>query len=492
MARKRAAVQRGAYSDAQVRASERWALPARTRGTGPLRVLLAYPCPYRVAAASLGYQWVYRLLRSVEGLEVDRAWLPSGRGQGLAGVDTGRPASEFHVLAVSLAYELELDGLVRLLEAAGLAPLSEERLPRDPVILLGGPITLASASFTFPFVDLVVPGEAEEVLPGLMGLLAEAGARKPAFLEALGREQVLLPSLGLRGEPELLRAPVEMLPARAAWTSGLSSFPNMFLVEVGRGCSRSCAYCVMQRSCSGGLRAVPSGRVLEAIPAWAPRVGLVGAAVTDHPELRQILEACLSRGQEVGLSSLRADRLSPELVELLHRGGLRTLTTALDGGSQRVRDGLRRGTRPEHLLAAARLAREQGLPRMKIYLMVGLPGEEEQDLDEAMELFRELSGILPIALSISPFVPKARTPLADAGFAGVSCIEQKIGHLRRGLRGKVRMHSVSARWAWVEHCLAQGGEAAGRAGLDAVQEGGSLAAWRRAMGGAKGLTNPRT
>jgi len=494
-------------------AAERWALPGPP-GEGPLRVLLAYPSSYPVAAASLGFQTVYRLLHDLPEVEVDRAWLPSavlhpGSGGGgpaeecggrrggsaarllpggLRGVRTGRPAEEFHLIGISLAYELELAGLVQLLELAGLAPLAEQRGPGDPVVLLGGPICWACAELAHPFVDVVLPGEAELALPRLIALLAATRGDKPALLEALSAadEPVVLPASAAAAAagtpPPLCRCPDELLPAFSAWVTPHSSFGEMFLVEVGRGCNRACAYCVMRRPSAGGLRTVPAGRVLATLPPWVGKVGLVGAAATDHPELPAILQACLEVGRQVGISSLRADRLDETLVDLLSRTGLKTLTTALDGLSERLRRQLQRGTGAGEVLAAARLARQHRLPRFKLYLMIGVPGEEDEDLREGLELCREISAILPLTLTVSPFVPKPRTPLAAAPFAGTRVIDSRLAALRRGLQGRVKIQSVSSRWAWVEHRLAQGGAAAGRAAPQAVGQGGSLAAWERALG----------
>jgi len=449
-------------------------------------VLLAYPCPYPVAAASLGYQAVYRLLSEHPELEVDRAWLQprskAGRA-GLRGVRTGRPASEFHVVAVSLAWELEVTGLVQLLRAAGLSPLARERPEDAPAILLGGPITAASAAFVRPFVDITLVGEAEGAIAGLVERLVKAGGRKMALLEALADQPgFVLSSAPAAPCPAPLRAPDHTLPARAAWVSPHSSFADMYLVEAGRGCLRTCTYCVLRSDSCGGLRPVAASRVLAGVPAWARRVGLVGAAVTDHPEIDVLLRACVDRGLQVGLSSLRAERLTEERLALLKASGTKTLTTALDGASERLRRSLRRGTRAQHIVRAVQLARAQGFPRVKLYLMVGLPDETDADIDECVGLCRELTSLLPLTLTVSPFVPKARTPLADAPFAGLKVVQQRLTRLRRGLAGKATLQSVSAGWAWVEARLAAGGEGVAGPALQAADGGSTLAAWRRALG----------
>lgn len=466
-------------------ASERW-LDDLPRPQGPLRVLLAYPCPYPVAAASLGYQTVFRLLSAYPALDVDRAWLQHGSRpdpRGLRGARTGRPASDFHVIAVSLAWELELPGLIALLQSAGLPALAQQRSEDAPTVLLGGPITCASARFVHPFIDALLVGEAEGVLDGLVERLVSSGGHKPALLEALGDLPGLMvpDAAGGRPEPPPERAPAQTLPARAAWTSPHSSFADMYLVEAGRGCLRACTYCVLRAESCGGLRPAPAARVLESIPPWAKRVGLVGAAVTDHPQLDELLQACVDRGLEVGLSSLRASRLNEHRLSLLRAAGLKTLTTALDGASERLRKTLQRGTRADDVIRAVTLARAQRVLRVKLYLMIGLPGESVADIDECVALCRTLSGLLPLTLTVSPFVPKARTPLAQAPFADLKLLREHVKRLQRGLAGKATMQPVSVGWAWVEARLAAGDEDTGRAALEAVAAGSSLAAWRRAL-----------
>jgi radical SAM superfamily enzyme YgiQ (UPF0313 family) len=223
--------------------------------------------------------------------------------------------------------------------------------------------------------------------------------------------------------------------------------------------------------------------VLELVPEDAKRVGLVGAAVTDHPGIVELVRALVGSGREVGISSLRADRLCarPELVSLLAESGARTLTTAADGASERLRKALDRRTTAAQLVRVARLARDAGFQRLKLYLMVGLPGEEDRDLEELAQLAAEISRILPLSFGCAPFVAKRNTPMDGAPFVPIAEGERRIALLRARLRGRAEIRPTSARWAWVEYMLAQGGEDAGRAALDAWQAGASFAAWKRAF-----------
>lgn len=213
-------------------------------------------------------------------------------------------------------------------------------------------------------------------------------------------------------------------------------------------------------------------------------MGLVGAAISDHPRLPELVDALLASGREVGVSSLRADRvaLKPGLAASLRRAGYATLTVASDAASQRLRRSMSKGTTEAHLLACAELAREHRYATLKVYMMLGVPGETDADIDELIAFTRRLAAIHPVALGIAPFVPKLNTPMVADPFAGIRVVEDRLRRLRAGLAGaRAEIRPTSARWAWVEHRLAQGDERAGQAAVSAVRAGGSFAAWKAAL-----------
>ena len=131
------------------------------------------------------------------------------------------------------------------------------------------------------------------------------------------------------------------------------------------------------------------------------------------------------------------------------------------------------------------------MTRLKLYLMIGVPGETDADIDECIHFVSELSRTVPIALGVAPFCPKRNTPLANASFAGIEVVSDRLDRLRRGLKGRADVRSTSARWAWVEAVLAQGGEAEGRALLSAVHAGGTFAAYRQAFAAQAGTNGRR-
>jgi len=258
---------------------------------------------------------------------------------------------------------------------------------------------------------------------------------------------------------------------------------DMFLIEGERGCHRMCSFCVMRRSTNGGMRLVTPDRIMSFVPEDAARVGLVGAAISDHPQLIGLLETLVSSGRGVGISSLRADRVArkPDIARLLREGGYKTLTVASDAASERLRKEISKGTKEEHLLQCARLAAEHRYKVMKVYMMVGVPGEEDEDMDELIRFSTELSKIVPVSLGIAPFVPKRNTPLDVAPFAGIRPVERRLKALTRGLKGRAEIRPTSARWAWVEAELAQGGWRAGEAVYEAVRAGGKFSSYKRSL-----------
>lgn len=480
-------------------------LTGEERGAGagrpaeaPVRMVMAYPSPYSVAMSSLGYLQILRLANARSETMCERAVLPSRPDlerhrrtrTPLLTLESHRPVGDADLIGISHAYELEMTGIVELLELSGLEPYAKDRSSRDPLVVLGGPITFSNPLPSSAFADLVILGEAEGTLPRLLEYLerepgaARGDARARAvLLETLAHEPgFYVPSVHRGHLPPIGQAPDHALPARSAIWTPRAELSNMMLIEPERGCHRGCTFCVMRRSTNGGMRLVPPERVLEMVPEDVERVGLVGAAVTDHPGIKTILRGLIDdKGKRIGISSLRADRLDAEFLQLLHRGGYRSLTVALDAASRRLRDVIEKNIRDRHIENVLNLAKQVGMRHLKLYVIVGLPGESKEDRAELVELLLELRRTLPIVLGVSPFVPKFHTPLADAPFAGEKAVKAMLHELERSLRGKVEVRGPGAREAWVEYRLAQGGPEHAQAAVAAAREGGGLGAWKRAL-----------
>lgn len=451
------------------------------------RVALVYPSAYAVGMSSLGYQRIYRAIQDTPGVACERVFLDDGGEDAGAKVESPvsyeamRPLGDFPLLAFSVAYELQLAGLVRMLDAAGIAPERVARDERAPFVLAGGPLTFSNPLILAGYADAVVLGEAEEVLGFALECVLEAPSKAAALAKLASHGNVFVPAHHGTKLPAIAACDDALLPAVSAIRTPHAELSDMLLLETERGCSRGCTYCVMRRTTNGGMRIVPKQVVLQAIPAGTRKVGLVGAAVSDHPRIVEIVRELAERGTSVGLSSLRPDRLKDDFVAALSAAGHRILTTALDGPSQRMRDIIERRGQEHHYLSAAASARKHGIERLKLYLMLGLPGETDEDVDECVRFVGELSKTIPVALGISPFCSKKNTPLDGMPYAGVDTVQRRLERLRRGLRGRADVRAVSAKWAWVEHVLSQGGEAEGLAVARAVRAGGTFATFRQAF-----------
>ncbi|MFU8802858.1 MAG: radical SAM protein [Bradymonadaceae bacterium] len=464
---------------------------AGERGTlfrsAPFRVALVYPSPYRVGMSSLGYQTIYRLLNLREEFVCERSFLPDDPDAyrdsktPLFTYESETPVGDCDVIAFSVSYELEILGMLECLELSGVPFRSADRDGHWPLVIGGGPLTFSNPLPMAPFCDVMVMGEGEELVQILLEWWKDSEDREKFFQDAALLPGVYVPSVHGEILRPLAQVRDEMLPAFSQILTKDTELSEMHLVENGRGCHRGCGFCVMRRTTNSGMRAVAPERVLATIPDHAGKVGLVGAATSDHPQIFDILRPIVDSGREVGLSSLRAVRLGDEFVGLLARAGTRTLTVASDGASQRMRDLAQKNIKEKHLRRCAELVRDHGLRLLKLYMVFGYPGETQDDIDEMIEFVGELSTICKVALGMSPLVAKKNTPLDGVPFENHKSIEAKLKTIHRGLGDRVDIRSTSVRWAWIEYEIAQGGWDMADACEAAYHDGGGYAAWKRAI-----------
>lgn len=446
---------------------------------GKQRVALLYPSLYQVGMSSLGYQWIGHIL-SQAGFGVERFFLPSEKPnhEQPRSYETHHPLSSFSIIAVSVSWELELAGLIRALTSAGIPALSSERTKDHPVVILGGPITFSNPLPASVIADVVLSGDADFTIVPAIKAFFEYG--RDRWLEKVE----LLDGAYVKGAT--LKPPVINFcekPAHSRIISPETVFPNMFLVEASRGCSRGCAFCVMGRqSRKCGSHIYPIDAILEAIPHDATKVGLVGASVSDHPDLMELLTTLTKKSIDVGVSSLRADVISqqPELASILRNSGYKTLTIAADGASEKLRRNIKKGIKTKHLIDSAKIAKEEGYLNVKLYQIIGLPEETDDDISELIETAKELSSIHNLTITVSPLVPKKRTPLENAPFAGIKTLEQRLNRIQKELKKTVDVRVSSPKWAWVEYVISQGDVETGVKIIDVANQT-SFSAWKKAL-----------
>ncbi len=453
----------------------------------PHRVALVYPSPYRIGMSSLGYQSIYRQLNAREDVVCERSFLPDEpdhyreSNTPLFTYESETPVGDCDVLGFSVSYELEIIGLLTCLELSGIPLRHNDRGQNWPLIIVGGPITFSNPLPLGPFSDVIVMGEGEELIHLLIDWWKDYDDREKYLQDVALLPGIYVPSIHGEILRPVAQARNEYLPAYSPILTANTELSSMHLVENARGCHRGCSFCVMRRTTNGGMRTVSPERVLATIPDNAPKVGLVGAATSDHPKILDIMGAIVDGGRQVSLSSLRADRLNHDFVSILARGGARTLTVASDGTSQRMRDFAQKGIKEKHLRHCAELVRDNDMRLLKLYMVFAYPGETMDDIDEMIEFLRELSSICNVALGMSPLVAKKNTPLDGVPFEEKKLIQSKIKHLHKELSGVVDIRSTSARWSWIDYEMSQGGFDMADAAEEAYRNGARFGAWKRAI-----------
>ncbi len=467
---------------------------------GKIKFALAFPNTYYIGMSNLGLQIVYRLLNEREDVVCERVFLPDPpdldellrTGKPLVTMESQTPVRDFDVLGFSVSYELDYPNVLRILSLSGLKPLSSDRDSADPLIIAGGPTATFNPEVLAPFMDAFTIGDAEETLPELMdvvrggltddreSMLLELanvnGVYVPRFYQPVYNPDGTLSHMHVSpGVPEKVHRRcvpnLDVYPATSVILTPETEFSNMILAEVARGCGRKC------RFCAAGYTYLPprarsAGSVLEGIRAVEekaerrgvtvpPRVGLLSASVFDHPSSLLICETLAERGRLFSISSTRADTLTQDIVQALHRGGHETLTIAPEAGTERLRCVINKNISDQELLDAARTAWDGGFRRLKLYFMVGLPTETDEDIDGVISLTERIAGMYDwqrISVSVSCFVPKPWTPFQWADMAAEKVLADKLLCIRNGLLGikHVEVQGESAREAVAQGVLARG------------------------------------
>ena len=455
-----------------------------------LRVALIYPNHYHVGMSNLGFQSVYRLLNEDDHVVCERAFLPQATPT-LHSVESQRPLRDFDICAFSLAFENDYPGILQILQLAGFPPRSVDRSAEHPLVIAGGIACALNPEPIAPFIDGILIGEAECLLPEFVRRF-DPLRNRPEQLEDLARnvagfyvpafyhvdyhpDGTLQRFAPIRDVPPTIKR--QYLPSLAhnATCSAIvtpdTTFDETYLIEVSRGCPHGCRFCA-----AGYVNRPPRFRPLALLSACgaqavdkAPRVGLVGAAVSDLPDLSPLCAQIDRKNLRISFSSLRADAIAPELVEILVKNGVKTATIAPDAGSERMRRVINKGLEEAQILHAAETLVAGGVPNLKLYFMVGLPYETDTDVSAIIDLVKRIKHtflkssrtrrrIGTITVSLNCFVPKAFTPFQWVAMTATRELKQKIKTIKSGLRriANVRVHADVPRWAYIQALLARG------------------------------------
>jgi len=441
---------------------------------GRLRVALSFPNTYWVGMSNLGLQTVYQLFNADERVVCERVFLPgkqelalhTDKREPLVTLESQTLVRDFDVIAFSLSFEWDYTNVVTMLRLAGLEPRADKRHRRDPLVVIGGAVTFLNPEPLAPFADVVAVGEAELLVPALVDafaqddsrdrnkLLARLAGERGFYVPSLydvtyagpGRVAAITPKPGTPARPVVGKAAVKAAarlnpPATSIFTPD-TEFGSRLLIEVVRGCANLCRFCWAGYNYLP-VRPFPTERILDiarnARP-FADRAGLVSIALCDHPDIEKILAGLIDMGYTVSPASLRLDDLTEAIVTLLRKGGERSITIAPETGSDRLRRVINKTVTNEQILDKTELIFRTGFENLKLYFMIGLPTETDEDLAAIRDLTlairdRMLASAAPgrvgrIVASVNPLIPKPGTTYQWMPMTDARVIDQKSERLR--------------------------------------------------------------
>ncbi|SMC35655.1 Radical SAM superfamily enzyme YgiQ, UPF0313 family [Desulfocicer vacuolatum DSM 3385] len=483
------------------------------RGAGAgINIALVYPNTYRAGMSSLGFQKVFQLFNALEGMACERVFLP-GKSTGPArSCETDRALGQFDIIAFSISFENDYSNVVTLLKNAGIPPRQNQRNLRHPLVMAGGVACFLNPEPLAPFMDCFLLGEIENTLHLFLNSIQAAPFKQNLTHElAVEIPGLYIPSLYTPIYDETLifkghekhhpQTPdsievqhVAHLENHQTVTGIISSdtaFKNTCLIETGRGCHHGC------RFCSAGFiyrppRLYPKEvitRSMNEASELTNRMGLVSAAVSDHPQINDICTWGIEHALNISFSSLRLDALTHELVETLMASGVKTATIAPEAGTQRMRNIINKKITRQDILGAVKTLIQGGILNLKLYFMVGLPFETDEDIEGIISLTLDIRNIFleeskkkkkigTITLSVNPFVPKPATPFQWLPMAPAAVLKKRTNHLKNSLKKipNMKINCESPRMARINGVLARGDQRVATLIETAAQDG-----WSRAI-----------
>ena len=489
---------------------------------GRLRVALAFPNTYFVGMSNLGFQTIYKLFNAEADIVCERVFLPPktelaeqlSSGAPLVTIESQTPVNDFDIFAFSVSFEWDYTNILTLLRLAGIKTLAADRT-HDPLVMIGGAVTFVNPEPLAPFADIIAAGEGEALIPALVAafkaasdrddllrrLSGERGFYIPSFYDVRynddGTIKAFEPKAGTDAPTIVKKAALRTTeavdpPATTIFTPD-TEFGSRFLVEVVRGCANLCRFCWAGYNYLP-VRAFPKERILqlaEQAQVHSSRAGLVSIALCDHPDIEEILTRLVAMGYSISPASLRLDDLTPTILRLLRQSGERSITIAPETGSDRLRRVINKTISNEEILAAAELIFETGFDNLKLYYMIALPTETDDDLVAIRDLTLQLRDVMMrharkrrhvgrIVGSVNPLVPKPGTAYQWLPMEEDGLVERKIRRMRSLMAGidNVYFNIKSERHSFYQALLSLGDRRVATVIEAAERNGGN---WRAAV-----------
>jgi len=456
---------------------------------GRISICLIYPNTYRVGMANLGFQGVYGLLNARDDVVCERAFLPDEddlalhkkTGTPLFSLESKRPVATFDMAAFSIPFENDYPNILRILDSAKIPFLSSNRDRFHPLLIAGGVCPSFNPEPVAPVFDVMFIGDAEESLNEFMEIYKVAmqtgQVRDAAKKAALSIEGVYVPDYytvqyhndgTLAGRVQLYEAPATVMrryigglssaSVTTAIVSAESEFSNMYLVEAMRGCPWSCRFCLvghMYRPLRKKEITVIKDEIASA-KQYTGKIGLIGPSLTDYAHIKEVLRI---PGVDFSITSLRACAKSVELTELLK--GRKSISIAPEAGTERMRKVIDKRVSEHDILDTSGCILETGVENLRLYFMIGLPTETQEDISGIADLVRKIrrtSKRGTIVLSISTFVPKPLTPFQWHVMEPLGAVKEKLKFIKKTLRdeGSVKVFHDVPKYAYLQGLFARG------------------------------------
>ena len=460
------------------------------------KVAIVYPNTYFVGMSNLGLHIIYEEINLRNDSVCERIFLPEKREleaydktkTPLMSVETQRPMHQFDVVAFDVTFEMDYFHIPLMLRHGRVPIMGKDRTEFDPIVIAGGPCATFNPEPFADFIDAFIIGEGEGIVSRVLDIIRDGkleGLDRHAILRQLANESgVYVPSLYVpiysedggfkgydiaKGVPKTIKRHFEMLTSggETVVATNYTEFGAMYIIEVARGCGRHCRFCM-----AGYCFRVPRVRPLDILKEGVDRaeklgkkVGLMGAAISDYPEVDELVNYIRSKDMRYSCASLRADSLTQAVVDGLADSGQKTITIAPETGSERLRRVINKGISEEHLQNAATLSAKSGIQHMRLYIMIGLPTETDEDIEAIVGLAERTQAHMAevgckgrLTLSINPFIPKPFTPFQWMAMDNQKTVEKKLQYIKKALQKNRRIEVLveSPKEAYIQGVLARG------------------------------------